>query len=199
MRSASIHPGRSRRGARQARTDHPDGGRDPDQHREPDGAEGGLQGQCRPPAATADVDGRFLPGHEEEFLAEVDELLGTGVKREFIQHDMALETTFDGDLCAAMSGALLAEDPGARIVPYCLSGGTDAKLSAAWASGASASARSGSLPTWTSLACSTASMSGCRSSRCASGSAYWTFFSTAASATHEARQPIDLRHPGAVI
>ena len=80
-----------------------------------------------PQAATADVDGRFLPGHEEEFLAEVDELLGTGVKREFIQHDIALETTFDGDLCAAMSGALLAEDPGARIVPYCLSGGTDAK------------------------------------------------------------------------
>ena len=80
-----------------------------------------------PQAATADVDGRFLPGHEEEFLAEVDEMLGTGVKREFIQHDIALETTFDGDLCAAMSGALLAEDPGARIVPYCLSGGTDAK------------------------------------------------------------------------
>ena len=80
-----------------------------------------------PQAATADVDGRFLPGHEEEFLAEVDELLGTGVKREFIQHDIALETTFDGDLCAAMTGALLAEDPGARIVPYCLSGGTDAK------------------------------------------------------------------------
>ena len=80
-----------------------------------------------PQAATADVDGRFLPGHEEEFLAEVDELLGTGVKREFIQHDIALETTFDGDLCAGDEPALLAEDPGARIVPYCLSGGTDAK------------------------------------------------------------------------
>jgi acetylornithine deacetylase/succinyl-diaminopimelate desuccinylase-like protein len=80
-----------------------------------------------PQAAAADVDGRFLPGHEDEFFAEVDELLGAGVRREFIHHDIALETTFDGDLCAAMTAALLAEDPDARIVPYCLSGGTDAK------------------------------------------------------------------------
>ena len=51
-----------------------------------------------------------------------------GVQREFIHHDIALETTFDGDLCDAMTGALLlAEDPDARSVPYCLSGGTDAK------------------------------------------------------------------------
>ena len=80
-----------------------------------------------PQAATAEVDGRFLPGHEEEFFAEVDGLLGAGVSREFIHHDIAVETTFDGDLCAAMTGALLAEDPGARVVPYCLSAGTDAK------------------------------------------------------------------------
>ena len=80
-----------------------------------------------PQAATAELDGRFLPGYEEEFFAEVDGLLGAGVRREFIHHDVALETTFDGDLCAAMTGALLAEDAGARIVPYCLSAGTDAK------------------------------------------------------------------------
>ncbi len=80
-----------------------------------------------PQIATADVDGRFLPGHEDEFFAEVDSLLGPGVRREFIHHDIALETTFDGDLCDAMTAALLAEDPGARVVPYCLSGGTDAK------------------------------------------------------------------------
>ncbi len=80
-----------------------------------------------PQIATADVDGRFLPGHEDEFFAEVDSLLGPGVQREFIHHDIALETTFDGDLCDAMTAALLAEDPGARVVPYCLSGGTDAK------------------------------------------------------------------------
>jgi acetylornithine deacetylase/succinyl-diaminopimelate desuccinylase-like protein len=80
-----------------------------------------------PQLATAHVDGRFLPGYEEDFLAELDGLLGAGVRREWIHHDIALETTFDGDLCTAMSAALLAEDPQARIVPYCMSGGTDAK------------------------------------------------------------------------
>jgi len=80
-----------------------------------------------PQVAIAHVDGRFLPGYEEDFLAELDGLLGAGVRREWVHHDIALETTFDGDLCTAMSAALLAEDPQARIVPYCLSGGTDAK------------------------------------------------------------------------
>ena len=80
-----------------------------------------------PQTASADIDGRFLPGGEEEFLAEVDRLLGPHVEREFIQHDIGVETTFDGDLCAAMLGALQAEEPGAKAVPYCLSGGTDAK------------------------------------------------------------------------
>jgi len=80
-----------------------------------------------PQQATAEVDGRFLPGHEDGFFAEVDKLLGPHIEREFIHHDIALETTFDGDLCDAMTAALLAEDPDARAVPYCLSGGTDAK------------------------------------------------------------------------
>jgi acetylornithine deacetylase/succinyl-diaminopimelate desuccinylase-like protein len=80
-----------------------------------------------PQVAAGQVDGRFVPGCEEEFCAELDSLLAPGVRREFIHHDVALETTFDGDLCAAMTAALLAEDPGARAVPYCMSGGTDAK------------------------------------------------------------------------
>jgi acetylornithine deacetylase/succinyl-diaminopimelate desuccinylase-like protein len=80
-----------------------------------------------PQQAAASVDGRFLPGHEEEFLAELDSLLGPGIKRDYIHHDIALETTFDGDLCDAMVASLRAADPDAKVVPYCLSGGTDAK------------------------------------------------------------------------
>jgi len=80
-----------------------------------------------PQVATASVDGRFLPGHEEEFLIELDSLLGPGVEREFIHRDVALETTFDGILPEAMTAALLAEDPGARAVPYCMPAGTDGK------------------------------------------------------------------------
>jgi acetylornithine deacetylase/succinyl-diaminopimelate desuccinylase-like protein len=80
-----------------------------------------------PQVASAQVDGRFLPGYEDEFFATVDSLLGPGVEREFVHHDIAVETTLDGGLAAAMTAALQAEDPDGRVVPYCLSGGTDAK------------------------------------------------------------------------
>jgi acetylornithine deacetylase/succinyl-diaminopimelate desuccinylase-like protein len=80
-----------------------------------------------PQAAYAEVDGRFVPGFEEEFLAEIDRLIGDRVRREFIYHDIAVETTPDGDLYRAMEESLLAEDPEAVVAPYCMSGGTDAK------------------------------------------------------------------------
>ena len=80
-----------------------------------------------PGLALAHVDGRFLPGYEDEFLATVDDLLGDRVVREHVIRDIALETTFDGPTIDAMAAALRAEDPGARPVPYTLSGGTDAK------------------------------------------------------------------------
>nr|WP_323369473.1 M20/M25/M40 family metallo-hydrolase [Streptomyces alkaliterrae] len=80
-----------------------------------------------PGKATAHVDGRFLPGHEEEFLGDLDRVLGPRVKRISEHSDRALETTFDGALVDAMQSALKAEDRAARAVPYMLSGGTDAK------------------------------------------------------------------------
>lgn len=80
-----------------------------------------------PGQATAHVDGRFLPGYEEEFLADIDRILGPRVRREDVHGDKALETSFDGKLVDAMQSALVAEDPIARAVPYMLSGGTDAK------------------------------------------------------------------------
>ncbi|MFH9085411.1 hypothetical protein C3492_15625 [Streptomyces sp. Ru62] len=80
-----------------------------------------------PGEATAHIDGRFLPGHEEEFLADLDRLLGPKVRREDVHADKAVETTFDGALVEAMQAALLAEDPTAKAIPYMLSGGTDAK------------------------------------------------------------------------
>jgi len=80
-----------------------------------------------PQTATGQLDGRYLPGREDEFFAEIDRLLGSAVTREFVHHDIALETSADGDLWDAMSGALSAEDPDAIVAPYCLSAGTDAK------------------------------------------------------------------------
>ncbi len=87
----------------------------------------GYKANVIPQTATAHVDGRFLPGYEEEFFATLDELLGPNVTREFVYHDVAVETAFEGPLVRAMADALHAEDPGARAVPYTLSGGTDLK------------------------------------------------------------------------
>jgi acetylornithine deacetylase/succinyl-diaminopimelate desuccinylase-like protein len=87
----------------------------------------GYKTNVIPQEAVAQVDGRFLPGYETEFFATVDKLLGPGVRREFVHHDIALETEFDGALIEAMEAALTSEDPSAVAVPYCLSGGTDAK------------------------------------------------------------------------
>jgi len=80
-----------------------------------------------PGRAEAYVDGRFLPGDEEEFFAELDEVLGPQIRRETVNHDIAVETDFSGNLVDAMEAALVAEDTGARAIPYMVSAGTDAK------------------------------------------------------------------------
>jgi acetylornithine deacetylase/succinyl-diaminopimelate desuccinylase-like protein len=80
-----------------------------------------------PGQAQAQVDGRFLPGFEEEFFAEVDAVLGPDIQREMVEHHIALETEFSGRVVDAACQALTEADPGARVVPYALSAGTDSK------------------------------------------------------------------------
>src|SRR5215470_4254942 len=87
----------------------------------------GYKANVIPGNAEAVVDGRFLPGQEEEFTKQLDELLGPDVRREWLVHEPALETPFDGPLVQAMAAALRAEDPHAHPIPYIMSGGTDAK------------------------------------------------------------------------
>jgi acetylornithine deacetylase/succinyl-diaminopimelate desuccinylase-like protein len=89
--------------------------------------EAGYKDNVIPSQATATVDCRTLPGHGEAFLDQLREVIGPDLEVEYIQHQPALETTFDGALVDAMATALRAEDAGARPVPYMLSGGTDAK------------------------------------------------------------------------
>jgi len=87
----------------------------------------GYKHNVIPGRAHAMVDGRFLPGFEDEWERELDAVLGERITREYVHYDIALETEFEGALVDAMVGSLKAEDPGARAVPYTLSGGTDAK------------------------------------------------------------------------
>lgn len=80
-----------------------------------------------PGTATGYVDGRVLPGHEAELATVLDELCGEFVTWEYAHQEVALEAPLDGQAVAAMRAALLAEDPAAVPVPYCMTGGTDAK------------------------------------------------------------------------
>ena len=86
----------------------------------------GYKANVVPSVATASVDGRMLPGREEAFERDVLELLGPGIDVEW-DGLPPVETSFDGALVDKMTAAIIAEDPGARALPYMLSGGTDAK------------------------------------------------------------------------
>jgi acetylornithine deacetylase/succinyl-diaminopimelate desuccinylase-like protein len=87
----------------------------------------GYKHNVIPQEATAALDCRFLPGHEDELFATLKDLVGGNVDIEVVHQDIALDAPFDTPLVEAMKDALLEEDPGAVILPYCLSGGTDNK------------------------------------------------------------------------
>jgi acetylornithine deacetylase/succinyl-diaminopimelate desuccinylase-like protein len=80
-----------------------------------------------PGEASAQVDGRFLPGFEEDFVSTLHELAGPGVDIEWISKQSGLETPYDGPVAEAMTASILEEDPDALVAPYLMSGGTDAK------------------------------------------------------------------------
>ncbi|MET9101551.1 M20/M25/M40 family metallo-hydrolase [Streptomyces antibioticus] len=80
-----------------------------------------------PGEATAFVDGRFLPGGEDEFRATLDDLTGPDVDWEFHHREVALQAPLDTPLYAQMRAAVEEFAPEGHVVPYCMSGGTDAK------------------------------------------------------------------------
>jgi acetylornithine deacetylase/succinyl-diaminopimelate desuccinylase-like protein len=88
---------------------------------------GGYKLNVIPGEATAGIDGRFIPGFEQEFYDTITELIGEKVRYEIVTGDIAVETTFDGDLVNAMTASLAAADPGSVAVPFMMSAGTDAK------------------------------------------------------------------------
>ncbi len=87
----------------------------------------GYKANVVPGEAVGTMDGRFLPGQQEQFFATVDSLLPDGVVRELIHGDVALEQEFAGSLVEAMTACLTEADPQARVVPYTMFGGTDGK------------------------------------------------------------------------
>jgi acetylornithine deacetylase/succinyl-diaminopimelate desuccinylase-like protein len=80
-----------------------------------------------PGEAVAYIDGRYLPGGEEEFRTTLDELTGPDVEWEFDHREVALQAPVDSPTYARMRAAVEEFAPEGHVVPYCMSGGTDAK------------------------------------------------------------------------
>ena len=87
----------------------------------------GYKANVIPRSASATVDGRFIPGFEDELNETIKSLIGENITVETITRDKALEVPFEGDLVEAMCNALVKEDSVAIPVPYVMSGGTDNK------------------------------------------------------------------------
>ncbi|HZF88174.1 M20/M25/M40 family metallo-hydrolase [Streptomyces sp.] len=80
-----------------------------------------------PGEAVAYVDGRYLPGCEEEFRAALDRLTGPDVDWEYHHREVALQAPVDSPTYARLRAAVEEFAPEGHVVPYCMSGGTDAK------------------------------------------------------------------------
>jgi acetylornithine deacetylase/succinyl-diaminopimelate desuccinylase-like protein len=80
-----------------------------------------------PQEAVAHIDGRYLPGTEDEFRTTLDELTGPDVDWEYQHHSVALQAPVDSPTYARMRAAVEEFAPEGHVVPYCMSGGTDAK------------------------------------------------------------------------
>ena len=89
--------------------------------------EAGYKANVIPGTATAVVDGRFLPGYEEELNSTIRNLIGPDIAIETISRDIALEVDFEGNLVESMCQAIKKFDPEGIPVPYLMSGGTDNK------------------------------------------------------------------------
>ena len=87
----------------------------------------GYKTNVVPGEAMAVIDGRFLPGLQEDFLSQIRQIVGPEIEIKPQIIERSVETRFDGDLVDAIKKSILTEDPAARILPYTLSGGTDAK------------------------------------------------------------------------
>lgn len=89
--------------------------------------EAGYKANVIPGSASAVIDGRFLPGYEDELNETIRMIVGPDIRVETITRDIALEVDFGGPLVDAMCAAIVSEDPEGVPVPYLMSGGTDNK------------------------------------------------------------------------
>ncbi|MEU7020122.1 M20/M25/M40 family metallo-hydrolase [Streptomyces sp. NPDC046203] len=89
--------------------------------------EAGYKVNVIPGQAVAYVDGRMLPGTEHEFAETMDRLTGPDVEWEFHHREVPLQAPVDSPTFAKLRAAVEYVDPTGHVVPFSMSGGTDAK------------------------------------------------------------------------
>lgn len=87
----------------------------------------GYKRNVIPSTAEAIVDGRVLPGTQDEFVRQVTDIVGPGIDIEWT-FGWTIESPVEGPLMDQMRAAIKAEDPEGSVVPYLLPGGSDNKL-----------------------------------------------------------------------
>ncbi len=89
---------------------------------------GGHRINVIPSEVMVDVDGRVLPGQDPaEFVQQVRDLIGNDVDVEMLNGSTGLEADPNSALFETISSTMAEIDPGTSVVPFLVSGGTDAK------------------------------------------------------------------------
>jgi acetylornithine deacetylase/succinyl-diaminopimelate desuccinylase-like protein len=87
----------------------------------------GYAANVVPSSAVGLVDGRMLPGYEDEFFAAVEAELPDAVSYRLLNDERPIAADPADPELGLIAAAVRAHDPGALVLPCCAGGGTDAK------------------------------------------------------------------------
>lgn len=93
----------------------------------PTGFAAGYKHNVIPGTASATIDARCFPGEEEATIALVEQLAGPHVQVERTHVDIGFENPTESPMLDTIAALLDEHDPGAVVLPYLMSAGTDSK------------------------------------------------------------------------
>ncbi|KTS91236.1 hypothetical protein NS183_04965 [Microbacterium testaceum] len=89
--------------------------------------EAGGKTNVIPSTASACLDIRMLPGHDDTLRTEIEALVGHDVEVTWARAVPAIEAPVDAPIIGVLQDAITAEDPDGTVVPYLLPASTDNK------------------------------------------------------------------------
>jgi acetylornithine deacetylase/succinyl-diaminopimelate desuccinylase-like protein len=89
--------------------------------------EAGGKTNVIPSTASARLDIRMLPGHDDTLRTEIEALVGPDVEVTWARAVPAIEAPVDAPIVGVLQDAITAEDPAGTVVPYLLPASTDNK------------------------------------------------------------------------